>query len=58
MWKLDSPAALRAEAEERVRVGAEAARKKMEGALERKVRCMWLWVGFGAQQTDRRRRVS
>jgi len=38
VWKLDSPAAMRAEAAERARAGAEAARKKLEGALDRKVK--------------------
>jgi hypothetical protein len=37
IWKLDDPATLRAEIEERARAAAEAAKKKVAGALERKV---------------------
>jgi hypothetical protein len=37
IWKLDDPATLRAEIEERSRAAAEAAKKKVAGALERKV---------------------
>lgn len=36
MWKLDAPAVLRAEQEERSRQTAEAARTKLAGALDRK----------------------
>ena len=39
MWKLDSPAALRAEAAQRAQAAAEAASRKLEGALDQKV-CM------------------
>ena len=39
VWTLDSPAALRAEAAQRAQAAAEAASRKLEGALDRKV-CM------------------
>ncbi len=42
VWKLDDPQALRAEQAERARQAAEAALKKLEGALERKVRRVWV----------------
>lgn len=42
VWKLDDPAALRAEIAERAAAAAEAARKKAEGALDRKVGGVWV----------------
>ncbi|KAJ9527314.1 hypothetical protein QJQ45_025542 [Haematococcus lacustris] len=41
VWKLDDPAAMRAELAERAAQVADAARKKLEGALERKVWNLW-----------------
>jgi hypothetical protein len=37
LWKLDDPTVLRQEQAERARQAAEAAAKKLEGALDRKV---------------------
>jgi len=48
VWKLDDPAALRAEIAERAAAAAEAARKKAEGALDRKVKEKEKFEGLAA----------
>lgn len=39
IWKLDDPAVLAAERAERLAAAAEAARRKVANALDKKVRC-------------------
>lgn len=51
VWKLDDPAALREEIAARAAAAASAARKKLEGAVERKVKELEKLEGLAALPT-------